>query len=179
MRRSRWAEPEEEEKVHDEPVTLTEKQYRALKRGAMFGMFGLVLGVAATGLSVWSLARTPESAPNPPAAHASQPAPAPNAAGTDLAQGPGAPSVAAQATPVETNAPATVTTPKPAAPAPTTAVRKTTTTRRASASPSAAASTEKPVTQPASSVLGDVAPPAPVAPDASAPKPVEDTSKTN
>ena len=176
MRKSRWAEPEEEEKVHDEPVTLTEKQYRALKRGAMFGMFGLALGVAAIGLSVWSLARTPESAPNPPAAHAaSQPTPAPNPAGTDLAQGPEAPSAA----PVETKAPATVATPKPAAPAPTTTARKSTTARRTS---TPATSTEKPVTQPASSVLEDApapAPVAPVAPNADAPKPVEDTGKTN
>jgi hypothetical protein len=177
MRRSRWAEPEEEEKVHDEPVTLTEKQYRALKRGAMFGMFGLALGVAATGLSVWSLTRTPEHAPNPPAAHAaSQPTPAPNAAGTDLAQGPEAPSAATQA-PVETKAPAVVETPKPAAPAPTATARKSTTTARRTSAP--AASTEKPVTQPASSVLGDVPPPAPVSPVTDAPKPVEDTSKTN
>ena len=59
MRRSRWAEPEEAEEKHEEPVTLTESQYRALKRGALFGTFGLALGFAATGLAVWSLARTP------------------------------------------------------------------------------------------------------------------------
>ncbi|HET9253084.1 MAG TPA: hypothetical protein VFP58_13305, partial [Candidatus Eisenbacteria bacterium] len=71
MRRSRWAEPEEEEKEkHDEPVTLTESQYRALKRGALFGTFGLALGFAATGLAVWSLARTPGEAERPVVAQA-------------------------------------------------------------------------------------------------------------
>ena len=74
MRRSRWAEDDEKEEVRDEPITLTEKQYRSLKRGALFGMLGLVLGVVAVGLAAWSLARTPGHEANPPLAQAAQPA---------------------------------------------------------------------------------------------------------
>ena len=146
MRRSRWAEDDEKEEVRDEPVTLTEKQYRALKRGALFGMLGLVLGVVAVGLAAWSLARTPGHEANPPMAQAAQPAEAVPAADTVAAATPSPmPSMIPSPTPVAA---------KPPAPA-----RKATSTRRAAAPD---ATTEKPQPQPASSVLGDTpTPPAP------------------
>jgi hypothetical protein len=81
MRKSRWAEPEETEEKRDEPVTLTESQYRALKRGALLGPWVSVLGLVGTGLAVWSLARTPGNEANPTVAQAAmapETAPAPD-----------------------------------------------------------------------------------------------------
>lgn len=143
MRRSRWAEDDEKEEAPDEPVTLTEKQYRALKRGALFGTLGLLLGVVAVGLAAWSLARTPGQEASPPMAQAAQPVEAP-ASDTIAATTPSPmPSMIPSPTPVVAKAPA---------------ARKATSTRRA-AVPDA---TEKPEPQPASSVLGDTpTPPAP------------------
>jgi hypothetical protein len=144
MRRSRWADPEETEEKRDEPVTLTESQYRALKRGAMLGTLGLVLGLVGTGLAVWSLARSPGNEANPTVAQAAmapESAPAPD-------------TVAAAPMP----SPSLLPSPTPVIPKAAVAARKT--TARRAAPPDV--TQEKPVTQPASSVLEETpTPPAP------------------
>ena len=51
--RSRWEDTADE--TLDEPVTITERQLRALKRSAKLGMFAMPLAIIALGLGVWSL----------------------------------------------------------------------------------------------------------------------------
>jgi len=82
--RSRWEDNADE--ALDEPVTITERQLRALKRSAKLGMIAMPLAVIALGLGVWSLlggALTGTKSEVQTAAAQPAPAPAPQAAPTD------------------------------------------------------------------------------------------------
>ena len=54
--RSRYDEGASEDL--DEPVTLTERQLRSLKRGATFGMLAVLLALCALAMAAWSLPET-------------------------------------------------------------------------------------------------------------------------
>lgn len=58
--RSRWEERERAEAAIDEPVTITERELRSLKRGATLGLCGLILAVMAAGLAAWTLVEGPQ-----------------------------------------------------------------------------------------------------------------------
>src|SRR5690349_12195746 len=84
--RSRWEDNADE--ALDEPVTITERQLRALKRSAKLGMFAMPLAVIALGLGVWSLlggalGGTKSEVQQAAAQPAPAPAPAAQAAPTD------------------------------------------------------------------------------------------------
>jgi len=82
--RSRWEDNADE--ALDEPVTITERQLRALKRYAKLGMIAMPLAIIALGLGVWSLvggALVGTKANVQTAAAQPAPAPAPQAAPTD------------------------------------------------------------------------------------------------
>src|SRR5262245_13707981 len=82
--RSRWEDNADE--ALDEPVTITERQLRALKRSAKLGMFAMPLAIIALGLGVWSLlggALPGTKTEVQQAAAQPAPAPAPQAAPTD------------------------------------------------------------------------------------------------
>jgi heme exporter protein D len=52
--RSRWEDTGDEDKL-DEPATITERQLRALKRGALAGILAVVLSVLSLAVLSWSL----------------------------------------------------------------------------------------------------------------------------
>jgi cytoskeletal protein RodZ len=71
---SRWDERDREEAALDEPVTITERQYRSLKRGATLGLCALVLAVLGTGLAVWNFVAGPKNSQANPALAQTAPA---------------------------------------------------------------------------------------------------------
>jgi hypothetical protein len=169
--RSRFEEYKEDDHL-DEPVTITGRQLRTLKRAATTGMIATILAIIAVGLGAWNLVQagksgTAETMSSEPAAQA-QPAPAPVA--TDSMSTP-APQ------PIQTGA-APATQPSSAPPAaaakPTVeqhaTAAKATSTRHARSSRSSTPSGEEPLTVPAFSPSA-----APVSPAAPAPTPVAPT----
>jgi len=149
--RSRFEEYKEDDHM-DEPVTITGRQLRALKRASTTGMIATILAIIAVGLGAWNLVQAGKSGPSDPISSepAAQAQPAPAAAATDSVPSPvPAPQpiqTGAAATPEPSTAPAAATAAKPAA-------------RHASATPSSpthsrpskstASSGEEPVTMPA------------------------------
>ncbi len=119
MRRS-WEEPADG--GLDEPVTLTARQLRSLKRGARFGLFALILALAAAGLTGWNEYRAAkeESGMNSSVASAAQQPSAAESGVAEAATTPtttasdGAPSGAAPNAPAA-RAPASATQPLAAA----------------------------------------------------------------
>lgn len=70
----RWEERERAEAAMDEPVTITERQYRSLKRGATLGLCALILAVLGTGLAVWNFVAGPKNSQANPAVAQTAPA---------------------------------------------------------------------------------------------------------
>lgn len=169
--RSRFEEYNEDDHL-DEPVTITGRQLKALKRAAMTGMIATILAIIAVGLGAWNLVQagkssTPETMSPEPAAQA-QPTPTPVA--TDSMSTPAPQPIqtgAAPATPPSSAPPAAAA--KPAAERHA-AVTKTTSTRHARSSTSSTSSGEEPLTVPAFSPSAT-----PVSPSAPAPTPVAPT----
>ena len=143
--RRRWEEEAGDDL--DQPVTITEGQLRALKRGALAGVFAIILALVAVGLAGWSLLSGPnEIKPQPAMAENGTPQPvAPSAAVAPTAAAPTTGTTVvggAQTTkPVET-----VVKPAPVAAKTTTvaAAPKSKTTRTKAAAPS----NEKPMVIP-------------------------------
>lgn len=181
--RSRFEEYKEDDHL-DEPVTITGRQLRALKRAATTGMIATILAIIAVGLGAWNLVQAGKSGPSDPMGSeptAAQAQPAPAAAAADSVPSPVPTPQPMQAGASATPAPST-------APAPAATTVKPTARRHASAttstrpSRSSASTGEEPVTTPAfSPSAAPVSPsiPAPV-PSPVAPKPstaAPDTSK--
>ena len=81
--RRRWEDEEnlDDNDNLDEPITITGRQLRSLKRGARVGLFGVLLAFVAIGLATWNLLSSTRGAANnemnsspPTAAPASAPA---------------------------------------------------------------------------------------------------------
>src|SRR6267142_5790908 len=82
--RNRW---EDKGGEVDEPVTITEKELRALKRGASVGVFALILSLVAVGAAGWTIYQGTMTTPVQPEAAAIPAATqAPVAADTATAQ---------------------------------------------------------------------------------------------
>lgn len=181
--RSRFEEYKEDDHL-DEPVTITGRQLKSLKRAATTGLIATILAIIAVGLGAWNLVQAGKSAPSEPmgAEPAAQAQPAPAAAATDSV-----PSPTPTPQPLQTGAAAT---PPAASPTPAVTAKtavKPASKRHASAAPverhsRSASSGEEPVTTPAFSPSAAPVPsaipspaPSPVAPKASTAAP--DTSK--
>ena len=111
--RNRWEDKGDE----DAPVTITEKELSALKRGASVGFFALILSLVAVGAAGWTIYQGMKPAPiQPEAAAAPAAVQAPATADTAAAQ---PASTAPEGTPTAsaTPAPAAVTA-QPSTPAP-------------------------------------------------------------
>ena len=169
--RSRFEEYKEDDHL-DEPVTITGRQLRTLKRAATTGMIATILAIIAVGLGAWNLVQagksgTAETMSPEPAAQA-QPAPAPVA--TDSMSTPAPQPIqtgAAPATQPSKAPPATAA--KPTVEQHATAA-KATSAKHARSSKSSTPSGEEPLTVPAFSPSA-----APVSPAAPAPTPVAPT----
>jgi hypothetical protein len=148
MRRRYEEEEDDDDDKLDEPVAITGRQLRSLTRSARAGLFGLILGVAATGLAVWSLfaGRSPE--PNvattvAPADQTQSTAPQESSIVQPV------PSSGTPGSPTATSAPPAATTVKPVTKATATVPRRST----------KSAGTEKPVTIEGSSLTPDLSTP--------------------
>ena len=64
--RSRFEEYKEEDDHMDEPVTITGRQLRALKRASTTGMIATILAIIAVGLGAWNLVQAGKSGPSDP-----------------------------------------------------------------------------------------------------------------
>jgi len=110
--RNRW---EDKGGEVDEPVTITEKELRALKRGASVGVFALILSLVAVGAAGWTIYQGTMTTPVQPEAAAIPAATqAPAAADTATAQ---PASTAPEGTPTASSTPPAVTA-QPSTPTP-------------------------------------------------------------
>jgi hypothetical protein len=140
--RRRWEDDENLDDNLDEPVTITGRQLRSLKRGARVGLFGILLAFVAIGLATWNLLSSTRGAAN----NDMNPSPA-TAAPADMETAtPGAPTATAGApaatpqpvqpsvpAPAQTTAsPATAAAPAPAEIRPASATRSHSSTKAAS-----------------------------------------------
>ena len=145
MRRS-WDEDETTEDL-DEPVTITGRQLRSLKRQARVGFFGVLLAFVAIGLATWNLLSTMRGSANSdvnsmpataePTDSSSMTSPTPGAPTASAGAPTGAPASAPQAVQPPVPVPETQTPAAPAAQS-ATAVKHTSTARYASSSKAAA-----------------------------------------
>ena len=103
--RNRW---EDKGGEVDEPVTITGKELRALKRGASLGFFALILSLVAVGAAGWTIYQGTKTAPILPEAAATPAASQADTATTQPA------STAPEGTPTASVAPARP--PRPARP---------------------------------------------------------------
>jgi uncharacterized iron-regulated membrane protein len=169
--RSRFEEYQEDDHL-DEPVTITGRQLKSLKRAATTGLIATILAIIAVGLGAWNLVQagkssTSETMSPEPAAQA-QPVPAPVA--TDSMSTPAPQPIqtgAAPATQPPSTPPATAAKPTAERHA---AATKATSARHSHSSTSSTPSGEEPLTVPAFSPSA-----APVSPAAPAPTPVAPT----
>ena len=139
MRRS-WDEDEEVTDL-DEPVTITGRQLRSLKRGARVGIFGILLAFVAIGLATWNLLSSTRSAANNdanPSPATVSPTATPGDSGSAAMETatPGAPAAAPQAVQPAVPAPAATsaapaTAAAPAVARPTSASKSTSSTKAA------------------------------------------------
>jgi hypothetical protein len=137
----------------DEPVTITERQLRSLKRGARIGLFAMFLAIIATGLAGWnSLRATGLVGTKPDVSSATeQPASAEGDTAQAAATSPGGTSAdsarsSAAGAPATEPVVAVAQTPKPV-PAATRAARPGTTVARAPKPAPVTAAARKPVTE--------------------------------
>jgi hypothetical protein len=174
--RRRWEEEETNDDNLDEPVTITGRQLRSLRRGARVGLFGVLLAFVAIGLAAWNLISSRGGSANDevnPASATTATAPADSGAMEMQPAATGAPTATGAA---PASAPQAVQPPVPAPAAKQTsdvkpAVRRTRVAAAKVSSPSASGrkpETGVPIDMPTPTLSAPAAAPAPAKPAAPA-----------